>query len=90
MSNHCLQALSKLAAEHAHACVRDGALTACLSYVDFFEASIQRIAVATAAQMCRGLSFEHVESINNAVPTLTNLLQYQALLLPCHAPLLGS
>jgi hypothetical protein len=72
-----VQALEKLSSEHAQACLRAGALLAVLSYLDFFQTSVQRVAVATAAHMCRGVTRDNTEAINSAVPILTNLLQYQ-------------
>jgi len=57
--------------------LRQGGLLAVLSFLDFFQTSVQRTAVATAANMCRGLSSENVEAVAAAVPILTNLLQYE-------------
>ncbi len=48
-----------------------------LSYLDFFPTSVQRTAVATAANMCRMLSTEDTSTVEEAIPMLTNLLQYQ-------------
>lgn len=48
-----------------------------LSFLDFFQTSVQRIAVATAANMCRGLSADSTDAVTAAVPILTNLLQYE-------------
>ena len=75
-----MQALQKLAMEHPQACMRHGALLAVLSYLDFFQTGVQRLAVATAAHMCRGLSSDSHEAIAGAVPLLTNLLHHQACL----------
>ncbi len=50
---------------------------AVLSFLDFFQTSVQRVAVATAAAMCRGLTSDSVTAVSGAVPILTNLLQYQ-------------
>lgn len=47
-----------------------------LSFIDFFQTGVQRVAVATAANMCRGLSAEHLDALQSAVPILTGLLQY--------------
>lgn len=72
-----------------------------LSYLDFFPTSVQRTAVATAANMCRMLSTEDTSTVEEAIPMLTNLLQYQvrhqhsyeltcwqhAVMLCCHAAL---
>lgn len=41
------------------------------------QTGVQRVAVATAANMCRGLSSEHAEAAQAAAPILINLLQYQ-------------
>ena len=35
------------------------------------------MAVTTAANMCRGLSQDSLKMVQEAVPMLTNLLQYQ-------------
>ena len=71
-----LQALEKLSHEHPAACLRHGGLLATLSYLDFFQTGVQRVAVATAANMCRCLTSENTEAVSSAVPMLTSLLQY--------------
>jgi E3 ubiquitin-protein ligase TRIP12 len=71
------QALEKLSHDHPGSLLRNGALVATLSYVDFFQTGVQRVAVATAANMCRGLTPEHAEAANAAAPILIGLLQYQ-------------
>ena len=71
-----LQALEKLSHEHPAACLRHGGLLATLSYLDFFQTGVQRVAVATAANMCRCLTTENTEAVSSAVPMLTSLLQY--------------
>lgn len=48
-----------------------------LSYLDFFPTGVQRVAVTTAANMCRGLTSDSLDMVQEAVPMLTNLLQYQ-------------
>lgn len=58
-------------------CCRHAAASAqVLSFIDFFQTGVQRVAVATAANMCRGVSAEHLEALQSAVPILTGLLQY--------------
>ena len=59
------------------AVLRQGGLVAVLSFLDFFQTGVQRVAVATAAAMCRGLSGDSVEAVQSAVPILTNILQYE-------------
>ena len=72
-----MQALEKISHEHPAACLRSGGLLASLSYLDFFQTGVQRVAVATAANMCRCVTSEHTEAVASAIPMLTNLLQYQ-------------
>lgn len=38
---------------------------------------VQRVAVSTAANMCRQLPSDAADFVTEAVPLLTNLLQYQ-------------
>ena len=71
------QALEKLSHEHPQAVLRQGGLVAVLSYLDFFQTGVQRVAVATAATMCRQLTSDSIDAVSTAVPILTNLLQYQ-------------
>eukprot|EP00891_Asterochloris_glomerata_P005589 jgi/Astpho2/5589/e_gw1.00079.2.1_t len=76
LAEQSLQALEKLSHEHPAACLRHGGLLATLSYLDFFQTGVQRVAVATAANMCRFLTSENTEAVSSAVPMLTSLLQY--------------
>lgn len=41
------------------------------------QTGVQRVAVATAANMCRGLTAEHADAATSAAPILISLLQYQ-------------
>jgi E3 ubiquitin-protein ligase TRIP12 len=72
-----LQALEKISREHPTACLRAGALMAVLSYLDFFSTGVQRVAVSIAANICRQLPSDASDFVMEAVPLLTNLLQYQ-------------
>uniref|UniRef100_F6I1J3 HECT-type E3 ubiquitin transferase n=1 Tax=Vitis vinifera TaxID=29760 RepID=F6I1J3_VITVI len=49
---------------------------AVLSYLDFFSTGVQRVALSTAADMCKKLPLDAAEFVMEAVPLLTNLLQY--------------
>ncbi|CAA3000435.1 E3 ubiquitin- ligase UPL3 [Olea europaea subsp. europaea] len=71
-----LQALKKISQEHPTACLRAGALMAVLSYLDFFSTGVQRVALSTAANMCKKLPSDASDFVMEAVPLLTNLLQY--------------
>ncbi|PSC70280.1 E3 ubiquitin-ligase UPL3-like isoform A [Micractinium conductrix] len=80
LAEQSLQALEKLSHDHPGSLLRNGALVAVLSYVDFFQTGVQRVAVATAANMCRGLSAgdgTHADAATAAAPILIGLLQYQ-------------
>ncbi|KAI8471467.1 MAG: armadillo-type protein, partial [Monoraphidium minutum] len=77
LAEQSLQALDKLSNEHPAALLQQGGLAAVLSYLDFFPTGVQRVAVATAAKMCAALAPQHASAARDAVPLLTNLLQYQ-------------
>eukprot|EP00245_Coleochaete_scutata_P015662 TRINITY_DN706_c0_g1_i1.p1 TRINITY_DN706_c0_g1~~TRINITY_DN706_c0_g1_i1.p1 ORF type:complete len:1941 (-),score=419.45 TRINITY_DN706_c0_g1_i1:667-6414(-) len=77
LAEQSLQALEKISHEHPSAVLRAGGLMAVLSYLDFFSTGVQRVAVSTAANICRQLSAESSDLVMEVVPILTNLLQYQ-------------
>jgi E3 ubiquitin-protein ligase TRIP12 len=77
LAEQSLQALEKLSQEHPVACLRPGGLMAVLSYLDFFATGVQRVAVTTAANMCRQLPPDVADMVVDCVPILTNLLTYQ-------------
>ncbi|KAM0865193.1 hypothetical protein ACQ4PT_043424 [Festuca glaucescens] len=76
LAEQSLQALKKISQEHPTACLRAGALMAVLSYLDFFSMGVQRVALSTAANMCRKLPSDASDFVMEAVPLLTNLLNY--------------
>ncbi|XP_060176195.1 E3 ubiquitin-protein ligase UPL3-like [Lycium barbarum] len=76
LAEQSLQALKKISQEDPTACLRAGALMAVLSYLDFFSTGVQRVALATAANMCKKLPSDAADLVMEAVPLLTNLLQY--------------
>ncbi|KAM3198991.1 hypothetical protein P3L10_034143 [Capsicum annuum] len=55
LAGQSLQALKKISQVHPSAYLRAGTLMAVLSYIDFFSARVQRVALATAAHMCMKL-----------------------------------
>ena len=57
---------------------------AVLTYLDFFQTGVQRVAVSTAAAMCRGISRDATDTVANAIPLLTPLLQYKVSLKQKH------
>ncbi|AQK67615.1 Putative hect E3 ubiquitin ligase [Zea mays] len=76
LAEQSLQALKKISLEHPTACLRAGALMAVLSYLDFFSTGVQRVALSTAANICRKLPSDASEFVMEAVPLLTNLLNH--------------
>ncbi|CAM0948357.1 unnamed protein product [Alopecurus aequalis] len=76
LAEQSLQALRKISLEHPTACLRAGALMAVLSYLDFFSTGVQRVALSTAANICRKLPSDASEFVMEAVPLLTNLLHH--------------
>lgn len=59
--------------------LRAGGLSACLSYIDFFSTSLQRVAATIAANMCRAVPDDCFHMVYDMVPNLTSLLQYQGM-----------
>lgn len=54
--------------------MREGGLTACLTYLDFFATATQRSAVTTAANCCRNIPEDTFEVIRDVMPVLRNVL----------------
>ncbi|KAL9426451.1 hypothetical protein AB3S75_033269 [Citrus x aurantiifolia] len=77
VAEQCLQALEKISRDQPHACLEGGAIMAALTYIDFFSTSIQRVALSTVANICKKLPSECPSHLMEAVPILSNLLQYE-------------
>jgi E3 ubiquitin-protein ligase TRIP12 len=74
LAEQCLSALEKISYEFPAAIVREGGLTACLTYLDFFPTSTQRSAVTTAANCCRNLSEDSFATVRDVMPILEGIL----------------
>ncbi|ERN00443.1 hypothetical protein AMTR_s00100p00119160 [Amborella trichopoda] len=74
LAEQSLQALEKISHEHPTACLRAGALMAVLSYLDFFSTGVQRVALSTAANICKKLPSDAADFVMEAVPLLTSRL----------------
>jgi len=70
------QTLEKVSEEVPGAVVREGGLTALLSYLDFFSTNVQRTAVTAAANCCRSLSLDSFNMVRDITPTLRQILSY--------------
>ena len=77
LAEQSLLALEKLSHDHGGSCLREGGMMACLSYLDFFSLGMQRVALQTAANICRQLPASDCwDQLSDSVPVLTNLLMH--------------
>jgi E3 ubiquitin-protein ligase TRIP12 len=74
LAEQALSTLEKVSAEYPASIVREGGLTACLSYLDFFATSTQRTAVTTAANCCRNIPDDSFPVVRDVMPILLNVL----------------
>lgn len=74
LAEQALSTLEKISVEYPSSIVREGGLTACLSYLDFFATSTQRVAVTTAANCCRNIPEDSFPVIRDVMPILLNVL----------------
>lgn len=71
-----IQTLEKLSEEMPNSIVRDGGLSALLTYLDFFSTHVQRNALVAVAHCCRNLTQDAFSSVKEAMPILRNVLSY--------------
>jgi E3 ubiquitin-protein ligase TRIP12 len=74
LAEQALTTLEKISVEFPSSIVREGGLTACLTYLDFFATSTQRTAVTTAANCCRNIPEESFPTVRDVMPILLNTL----------------
>ncbi|KAL3422079.1 HECT-domain-containing protein [Phlyctema vagabunda] len=74
LAEQALSTLEKISVEYPASIVREGGLTACLTYLDFFATSTQRTAVTTAANCCRNIPEDSFSVIKDVMPILLNVL----------------
>ena len=74
LAEQALSTLEKISVDYPAAIVREGGLSACLNFLDFFATSTQRTAVTTAANCCKNISQDSFPVINDVMPTLLNVL----------------
>ena len=70
----CVQTLEKISVEFPSAIVREGGLTACLTYLEFFATSTQRTAVTTAANCCKNIPQDSFKVIQGVMPIMLGVL----------------
>lgn len=74
LAEQALSTLAKISVDFPASIVREGGLTACLTYLEFFPTSTQRTAVTTAANCCRNLPHDSFPVVRDVMPTLLNVL----------------
>ncbi|KAF2735829.1 hypothetical protein EJ04DRAFT_575809 [Polyplosphaeria fusca] len=74
LAEQCLSTLEKISFEFPTAIVREGGLSACLQYLDFFATGTQRTAITTAANCCRNIPEESFPVVRDVMPILINTL----------------
>jgi E3 ubiquitin-protein ligase TRIP12 len=74
LAEQSLSTLEKISVEFPSSIVREGGLTACLTYLDFFATSTQRTAVTTAANCCRNIPEDSFPTVRDVMPVLENIL----------------
>lgn len=76
LAEQTMSTLEKISEEVPHAIVREGGLSALLTFLDFFSFHVQRTAVTAAANCCRSLSQDSFERVVEVMPIFTNVLGY--------------
>ncbi|KAL9002615.1 MAG: hypothetical protein Q9188_004470 [Gyalolechia gomerana] len=74
VAEQALSTLEKISVEFPSSVVREGGLTACLTYLDFFATPTQRSAVTTAANCCRNIPQDSFAVVRDVMPVLLNVL----------------
>ncbi|KAI0973265.1 HECT-domain-containing protein [Xylaria arbuscula] len=74
LAEQALSTLEKISVEYPTSIVRDGGLTACLTYLEFFATSTQRTAVTTAANCCRNIPEDSFPVVKDVMPILLRVL----------------
>jgi E3 ubiquitin-protein ligase TRIP12 len=74
LAEQSLSTLEKISVEFPSQIVREGGLTACLTFLDFFATSTQRTAVTTAANCCRNIPDDSFATVRDVMPILENIL----------------
>ncbi|KAI0433716.1 HECT-domain-containing protein [Xylaria sp. FL1042] len=74
LAEQALITLEKISIEYPSSIVRDGGLTACLTYLEFFATSTQRTAVTTAANCCRNIPEDSFPVVKEVMPILLRVL----------------
>lgn len=74
LAEQALSTLEKISVEFPSSIVKEGGLSACLNFLDFFATSTQRTAVTTAANCCKNIPQDSFPVVSDVMPTLLNVL----------------
>ncbi|KIW04370.1 uncharacterized protein PV09_04654 [Verruconis gallopava] len=74
LAEQAISTLEKISVEFPTSIVREGGLTAILTYLDFFPTGTQRTAVTTAANCCRNIPNDSFPVVRDVMPILLNVL----------------
>jgi E3 ubiquitin-protein ligase TRIP12 len=74
LAEQAISTLEKISVEFPTSIVREGGLTAILTYLDFFPTGTQRTAVTTAANCCRNIPNDSFAVVRDVMPILLNVL----------------
>lgn len=74
LAEQALSTLEKISVEFPSSIVREGGLTACLTFLDFFATGTQRTAVTTAANCCRNIPEDSFPTVRDVMGILLNTL----------------
>ncbi|BGP33548.1 Ubiquitin fusion degradation protein 4 [Rhodotorula toruloides] len=76
LAEQTLSTLEKISEEVPSTIVREGGLSALLTYIDFFSFHVQRTAVTAAANSCRNLTPDSFARVVEVMPIFKNILGY--------------
>ncbi|GJD05995.1 E3 ubiquitin-protein ligase TRIP12 [Galdieria sulphuraria] len=77
LAEQALTALEKMSREFPGPVLRSGGLLAVLSFIDFFSTGVQRTAASTAANLCRSVTLDAFDKVEEALPALYQLLSFE-------------
>ncbi|CAD7704724.1 unnamed protein product [Ostreobium quekettii] len=77
VAEESLSALFKISKEEPKICLQSGGMTAVLLHMEFLDSGMQRIAVEAAANMCRAVTPDTFEMVQDQLEKLVTLLKYE-------------
>lgn len=74
LAEQSLSALEKMSVDYPQSIVRAGGFAAALSYIDFFQTGVKRVAVCLACNLCRNPPSDSIGMIVDVLPLMMNIL----------------